>query len=115
MAIATAAELRPRAAAAGFAAFDAGIGIGAAFQQLARLFPDQEYTRLEPGEIVGWYLPHLFGEVLAPAMLADLEPLVRTLAAAMSSCTTPGSSPARSPRRALALPVSVTPSDSATT
>jgi len=78
VAIATAADLRPRAEAAGFGAFDSGIGIGEAFQRLASVFPDQEYTRLEPGEIVGWYLPHLFGDVLAPAMLADLEPVVRS-------------------------------------
>lgn len=77
VAIATGPDLRPRAEAAGFCAFDAGLGIGAAFERLARLFPDAEYRRLEPLEIVGWYLPHLFGEVLAPAMLADLEPLVQ--------------------------------------
>ena len=77
-AIAIGPELRPRAAAAGFTAFEAGIGVGAAFERLARLFPAQEYSRLEPAEILGWYLPHLFGEVLAPAMLADLEPIVRS-------------------------------------
>ncbi len=77
VAIATGPELRPRAVAAGFTAFDAGLAIDLAFGQLAELFPDQAYNRLEPSEILGWYLPHLFGEVLAPAMLDDLEPLVR--------------------------------------
>jgi UDP:flavonoid glycosyltransferase YjiC (YdhE family) len=76
VAIATGPELRPRAEAAGFLAFDAGIAIGAAFERLAVLYPDQSYNRLEPSEILDWYLPHLFGEVLAPAMLDDLEPLV---------------------------------------
>lgn len=78
VAIATGPELRPRAAAAGFPAFDAGINVGAAFERLAARFPDQSYNRLAPEEILGWYLPHLFGEVLAPAMLADLEPLAQS-------------------------------------
>ena len=78
MAIATGPELRPRAEAAGFTAFDAGISIDAAFERLAVLFPDQSYNRLAPSEILGWYLPHLFGEVLAPAMLDDLELVVQS-------------------------------------
>jgi UDP:flavonoid glycosyltransferase YjiC (YdhE family) len=76
VAIAIGPELRPRAEAAGFAAFDSGIGVGAAFERLIQRFPDQPYNRLEPAAILGWYLPHLFGEVMAPAMLADLEPLI---------------------------------------
>lgn len=78
VAIATGPELRPRAETAGFTAFDAGLAVGAAFEQLAEYFPDQEYNRLEPSEILGWYVPHLFGEVFTPAMLCDLEPLVRS-------------------------------------
>src|SRR5712691_10307129 len=78
VAIAIGPELRPRAEAAGFTAFDAGLAVGAAFEQLAEHFPDQEYNRLEPSEILGWYVPHLFGEVFTPAMLCDLEPLVRS-------------------------------------
>jgi UDP:flavonoid glycosyltransferase YjiC (YdhE family) len=78
VAIATGPDLRPRAEAAGFTAFDAGMAIGEAFERLAVLFPDQEYNRLKPSEILGWYLPHLFGEVLTPAMLGDLEPLARS-------------------------------------
>jgi UDP:flavonoid glycosyltransferase YjiC (YdhE family) len=78
VAIAIGPELRPRAEAAGFTAFDAGLAVGAAFERLAEQFPDQAYNRLEPGEILGWYLPHLFGEIFAPAMLGDLEPLVRS-------------------------------------
>ncbi len=77
VAIATASELRSRVEAAGFAAFDAGMEPSTAFGRLAERFPDQEYHRLAPAEILGWYLPHLFGEVLMPAMLADLEPIVR--------------------------------------
>jgi UDP:flavonoid glycosyltransferase YjiC (YdhE family) len=77
VAIAIGPELRPRAEAAGFTAFDSGLTISTAFERLAELFPDQAYNRLEPAEILAWYLPHLFGEILAPAMLDDLEPLVR--------------------------------------
>jgi UDP:flavonoid glycosyltransferase YjiC (YdhE family) len=78
VAVATGRELRPRAEAAGFETFDAGLAPGAAFERLAELFPDQAYNRLAPAEILGWYLPHLFGEVFAPAMLGDLQPLVRS-------------------------------------
>ncbi len=78
VAIATGPDLIPRAEAAGLTAFDAGMSIGAAFERLVVLFPDQSYNRLAPSEILGWYLPHLFGEVLAPAMLGDLEPVVQS-------------------------------------
>lgn len=77
VAIATGSDLRSRAEAAGFRAFEAGLDLEAAYGQLAVRYPDQEYNRLEPDEILGWYLPHLFGEIVAPAMLDDLEPLVR--------------------------------------
>ncbi|HKV59023.1 MAG TPA: glycosyltransferase [Ktedonobacteraceae bacterium] len=77
VAIATGSDMRRRAGAAGFTTFGAGLAVDAAFGRLAERFPDQEYNLLEPSEILGWYLPHLFGEVLAPAMLDDLEPLVR--------------------------------------
>src|SRR6266852_2015776 len=73
VAIATGADLRPQAAAAGFTAFSAGIGVSEAFQQLAQRFPDRIFDRLAPAEILHWYLRHLFGETIAPAMLADLE------------------------------------------
>ena len=75
--VAIAADMRSRAEAAGLRAFDAGLAIDAAFAQLAERFPREDYNHLQPDEILGWYLPHLFGEILAPAMLADLEPLVR--------------------------------------
>jgi UDP:flavonoid glycosyltransferase YjiC (YdhE family) len=78
VAIAIGPDLRHRAEAAGFAAFAAGMSIDAAFEQLVVLFPDQPYNRLAPSEILGWYLPHLFGEVLAPAMLGDLEPVMQS-------------------------------------
>ena len=77
VAIASGPDMRPRAEAAGFTALQAGITPGTAFGRLADLFPDRVYDRLKPAEILGWYLPHLFGEVLAPAMLGDLGPLVR--------------------------------------
>lgn len=57
VAIAIGPDLRPRAEAANFTVFDAGIAIGAAFERLAERFPDQEYKRLKPAEILGWYLP----------------------------------------------------------
>ena len=78
VAIAIGPDLRPRAEASGFTAFDAGMSIDAAFERLAVLFPDQLYNRLAPSEILGWYLPHLFGEVLAPAMLEDLDSVVQS-------------------------------------
>src|SRR6266480_5580147 len=78
VAIATGSDLRSRAESAGFPAFDAGITPGVAFELLAERYPDQEYNRLAPSEILGWYLPHLFGEVLTPAMLGDLELLVQS-------------------------------------
>jgi len=77
VAVATGPDLRPRAEAAGFTAINAGIAVGEAFEKLAEHFPDQAYNRLAPSEILGWYVPHLFGEILAPAMLGVLEPLVR--------------------------------------
>lgn len=77
VAIAIGSDLRPRVEAAGFPAFDAGIDGGVAFERLAEHYPDQEYNRLKPDEILDWYPPHLFGEILTPAMLSDLEPLVR--------------------------------------
>ncbi len=77
VAIATGADLRPRAAQFGFETFTVGLTIRQSFQQLALRFPDAEYNRLTPDQILGWYVPHLFGEIMAPATLADLEPLVR--------------------------------------
>ena len=76
VAIASGPDMRMRAEAAGFTTFSAGIAADVAFGQLAVRFPDQEYNRLEPSEILDWYVPHLFGEVMAPIMLGDLEPLV---------------------------------------
>ena len=52
VAIAIGPDLRPRAEAAGFTAFDTGISINAAFERLAVLFPDQPYNRLAPSEIL---------------------------------------------------------------
>jgi UDP:flavonoid glycosyltransferase YjiC (YdhE family) len=77
VAIATGPELRGRAEAAGFDAFVCGLDTGPAFERLAEQFPHQPYTRLAPDEILGWFLPHLFGEIFAPAMLDDLEPVLR--------------------------------------
>ena len=76
VAVATGPEFRARAERAGFTTFDCGIQVGAAFGRLAERYPEQEYNRLEPSQILGWYLPHLFAETLAPALLTDLEPIV---------------------------------------
>jgi UDP:flavonoid glycosyltransferase YjiC (YdhE family) len=76
VAFATGAELRPRAEAFGFPSFRAGLTIREAFALLTERFPDGAYNQLAPEEILDWYVPHLFGEILAPAMLADLESLV---------------------------------------
>lgn len=78
VAIATGPEMCPRAEAAGFTTFSVGIGVPEAFQRLARRYPDQIYNRLAPDEIMQWWLPHLFGEIAAPAMLEDLVPVVQT-------------------------------------
>lgn len=77
VAIATGSDMCRRARAVGFTTLNAGIAADEAFERLADRHPDQEYNRLAPCEILDWYLPHLFGEVLAPLMLDDLEPLVR--------------------------------------
>jgi UDP:flavonoid glycosyltransferase YjiC (YdhE family) len=76
VAVAVDSDLLGRAKAAGFNAFAAGIGPGEGFGRLDQLFPDRRFDRLKPDEIFGWYIPHLFGEVLAPAMLLDLDRLV---------------------------------------
>lgn len=78
VAIATGPDMCRRAGAASFTTFRAGIAADVAFGRLADRYPDQEYNRLAPSEILDWYLPHLFGEVMAPVMLDDLEPLVRS-------------------------------------
>src|SRR5581483_7117436 len=54
VAVATGPDMRPRAEVAGFTALQAGITPGTAFGRLAGLFPDQEYNRLKPAEILGW-------------------------------------------------------------
>ena len=75
VAIVTGPDLLSRALSAGFTAWRAGLGMKEAFDKLAARFPDGEYNRLAPDEILAWYLPHLFGLVLVPAMLDDLQPL----------------------------------------
>jgi UDP:flavonoid glycosyltransferase YjiC (YdhE family) len=77
VAIATGPDMRPRAETAGFTTFPAGVGMSETWQRLVRRYPDQVFNRLAPDEIMQWYLPHLFGEIVAPAMLEDLVPLVR--------------------------------------
>ena len=52
VAIAIGPDLRSRAAAAGFTAFDAGMSIDGAFERLAELFPDQPYNRLAPSRFL---------------------------------------------------------------
>jgi len=77
VAVATGCELLARVEAAGCTALAAGLDMDAAFARLAERYPDAPYNRLVPLDIMGWYVPHLFGEIMAPAMLSDLEPLVR--------------------------------------
>ena len=77
VAIATGPDLRRRAQAAGFVAFEAGLAISEAFRRLASRFPDEQYNRITPDEILRFYVPHLFAGILAPPMLDDLERLVR--------------------------------------
>jgi UDP:flavonoid glycosyltransferase YjiC (YdhE family) len=78
VALAIGPELRSRARAAGFTAFNSGLSVGTAFERLVDLFPDQTYNQLKPVEILDWYLPHMFGEIFTPAMLNDLEPLLQS-------------------------------------
>lgn len=76
VAVAVDSDLLARAKAAGFEAFAAGISPGEGFGRLGKRFPDRAFDRLRPDEILGWYVPHFFGEALAPPMLDDLESLV---------------------------------------
>lgn len=75
VAIATNGEIRARAEAAGFATFAAGISLEEAFIRLVRNYPGEDYNRVAPDVILDWWLPHLFCEIITPAMLDDLEPL----------------------------------------
>ena len=88
-----------RAEAAGFVAFEAGLSIRNAFQRLSQRCPDGEHNRLPTDQILTWYSSHLFGEVLAPAMLQDLAPLAER-GQPDAICTTVGNSLLRSPRLA---------------
>src|SRR5438445_2399488 len=76
VAIATVPELLPRAEAAGFTAMRAGEDFADWWPELQRLNPGEPWTMLAPEEILQWFVPHLFGEVGAPAMLRDLVPIV---------------------------------------
>jgi UDP:flavonoid glycosyltransferase YjiC (YdhE family) len=78
VAIATGAGMQPAAQAAGFKTFAAGLDVPSAFAQLQMRFPNREYEQLVPEAIMQWYLPHLFGEIMAPAMVEDLEDVVET-------------------------------------
>jgi UDP:flavonoid glycosyltransferase YjiC (YdhE family) len=70
--------MRQRAETAGFTTFVSGIGLSETWQRLVQRYPDQRFNRLRPDEIMQWCLPHLFGEIVAPAMLEDLLPLARS-------------------------------------
>jgi UDP:flavonoid glycosyltransferase YjiC (YdhE family) len=78
VAIATSGEIRARATAAGFTTFAAGISLDEAYARVVRSYPDEDYNRVAPDAILDWWLPHLFCEVIAPAMLDDLEPLAHS-------------------------------------
>ena len=75
VAIATNGEIRARSEAAGFTTFAAGISLDEAYARVARTYPAEDYNRVAPDAILDWWLPHLFCEIIAPAMLDDLEPL----------------------------------------
>ena len=73
--VATGPDVLARAAAI-LPAEPAGLAVGAGWAAMAARHPDGAYDRLAPEAILDWYVPHLFAEVLAPAMLADLAPIV---------------------------------------
>jgi UDP:flavonoid glycosyltransferase YjiC (YdhE family) len=76
VAVAVGPSLARRAEAAGFRALPAGISLDEGESRLGGLFPDRRHERLLAEHIFGWYVPHLFGDVLAPAMLGDLDGVV---------------------------------------
>jgi UDP:flavonoid glycosyltransferase YjiC (YdhE family) len=71
--VAIAPELAPRVVAAGLTAVPAGDDLPAWWQELERRHPGQPWNGLAPERILHWFIPHLFAEVGAPAMLRDLR------------------------------------------
>ncbi|MGI8984346.1 MAG: glycosyltransferase [Acidimicrobiales bacterium] len=71
---AVAPEVAPRVEAAGFPTFAAGMGVAARHAELARRYP--EILALPPAARPERMFPALFGAIAAPAMLADLLPVV---------------------------------------
>jgi len=67
--VAVAPELCGRVERAGLAATPAGLDFGGWWPELQRRNPGEPWSRLRPDEILGWFMPHLFAEVGAAAML----------------------------------------------
>jgi UDP:flavonoid glycosyltransferase YjiC (YdhE family) len=67
-------EAQARVEAAGFKTFPAGINSAPRFAELARRFP--EIQSLPPAERPERMFGAMFGRIAAPAMLADLEPVM---------------------------------------
>jgi UDP:flavonoid glycosyltransferase YjiC (YdhE family) len=72
---AVAPEVQRRVEASGFETFPAGIGFGPRFAEYHRRHPDTESIPppLRPERM----FPVIFGEIAAPPMLADLQPVMR--------------------------------------
>jgi UDP:flavonoid glycosyltransferase YjiC (YdhE family) len=67
--VATAPALCPRVREAGLRAIAAGRNFEDWWPVLAERNPGEPWTRLRPEEILGWFIPRLFAEVGAEAML----------------------------------------------
>jgi UDP:flavonoid glycosyltransferase YjiC (YdhE family) len=78
VAVAIAPELCGRVESAGLTALPAGDDMAAWWPELSRRHPTEPWNQLAPGRILEWFMPHLFGEVGAAAMLRDLMPQVRS-------------------------------------
>lgn len=72
VAVAVHAELCHRVETAGLIAFPAGTSLKSWFAELERRHPDRPWDQLPRDGIMQWFLPRLFGDVGAPAMLDDL-------------------------------------------
>ena len=76
VAVATAPALCPRVREAGLTALPAGRDFEDWWPRLSERHPDEPWRRLDPDEILGWFIPHLFAEVAAVEMLDDVVSVV---------------------------------------